>query len=315
MRQLWMPRWVQLNTIVINSVVFCAGYDSNFSIMSAVMNPIEGLLKSLFVMSSLVEARDPYTGGHLWRVARFSQLVAEELHLSREDVARIALGGFIHDLGKIGVPDAILNKPDRLSDDEYDVIKTHPEVGARVLSGHPLAKLAMAAVFSHHETPDGKGYPRGLSGEDVPLDARIVGVTDAFDAMTSTRPYRSGMPVAKALDIIEENLGRQFDSVAGNALIRLGRQGALAHIVGHTDMGIPLQECPECGPTIVVRRDQQDGDYVYCRKCTYKTTVIRDAEGLRLADSELYGTAAEMQPIVDMALIDDLVGQARATLR
>lgn len=279
------------------------------------MNPIEGLLKSLFVMSSLVEARDPYTGGHLWRVARFSQLVAEELHLSREDVARIALGGFIHDLGKIGVPDAILNKPDRLSDDEYDVIKTHPEVGARVLSGHPLAKLAMAAVFSHHETPDGKGYPRGLSGEDVPLDARIVGVTDAFDAMTSTRPYRSGMPVAKALDIIEENLGRQFDSVAGNALIRLGRQGALAHIVGHTDMGIPLQECPECGPTIVVRRDQQDGDYVYCRKCTYKTTVIRDAEGLRLADSELYGTAAEMQPIVDMALIDDLVGQARAALR
>lgn len=279
------------------------------------MNPIEELLKSLFVMSSLVEARDPYTGGHLWRVARFSQLVAEELHLSREDVARIALGGFIHDLGKIGVPDAILNKPDRLSDDEYDVIKTHPEVGARVLSGHPLAKLAMAAVFSHHETPDGKGYPRGLSGEDVPLDARIVGVTDAFDAMTSTRPYRSGMPVAKALDTIEENLGRQFDSVAGNALIRLGRQGALAHIVGHTDMGIPLQECPECGPTIVVRRDQQDGDYVYCRKCTYKTTVIRDAEGLRLADSELYGTAAEMQPIVDMALIDDLVGQARATLR
>lgn len=278
------------------------------------MNYVEELLKSLFVMASLVEARDPYTGGHLWRVARFSQILAEAIELPRADVARIALGGFLHDLGKIGVPDAILNKPDRLTDEEYAVIKTHPEVGARVLSGHPLAKLAEAAVLSHHETPDGKGYPHGLRGDALPLDARIVGLTDAFDAMTSTRPYRRGMPITKALDILQENLGRQFDKALGETFIGLGQKGALDHIVGHTDMGIPLQECPECGPIIVVRRDQQNGAHVYCRKCTYKTTVIRTNGKISIADTDLHGTPDELQPEVDMALISDLVSQAKAAL-
>lgn len=274
------------------------------------MSHIEDLLKSLFVMASLVEARDPYTGGHLWRVACLSQLLAENVDLPRADVARIALGGFLHDLGKIAVPDAILNKPDRLSADEYAVVKTHPEVGARVLSGHPLADLARAAVLSHHETPDGNGYPQALSGEAIPLDARIVGLADAFDAMTSTRPYRRGMPLAQALEIIESNLGRQFDRALGETFIRLGREGRLDHIVGHTDLGIPLQDCPECGPTIVVRRDQESGAFVYCRQCSYKTFVIRENGEIRIADTELHGTPEELQPEVDMALIGDLVKQA-----
>jgi len=278
------------------------------------MKHIEELLKSLFVMASLVEARDPYTGGHLWRVARFSQVLAEAINLPRPDVARIALGGFLHDLGKIGVPDAILNKPDRLTEDEYAVIKTHPEIGARALSGHPLAELARAAILSHHETPDGKGYPHGLHAADIPLDARIVGVADAFDAMTSTRPYRRGMPITKALDILQENLGRQFDRTLGEVFIRMGREGKLEHIVGHTDLGIPLQDCPECGPTIVVRRDQQNGAYVYCRKCTYKTTVIRNNGQISIADTDMYGTPEELQPEVDIALISELVGQAAEAL-
>lgn len=278
------------------------------------MNHIEELLKSLFVMASLVEARDTYTGGHLWRVARFSQVLAEAIDLPRTDIARIALGGFLHDLGKVGVPDAILNKPDRLTEDEYAVIKTHPEVGARALSGHPLAELVRAAILSHHETPDGKGYPYGLQSADIPLDARIVGVVDAFDAMTSTRPYRRGMPISKALDILQENLGRQFDKTLGEVFIRMGREGKLDHIVGHTDLGIPLQDCPECGPTIVVRRDQQNGAYVYCRKCTYKTTVIRSNGQISIADTELHGTPEELQPEVDIALISELVGQAAEAL-
>lgn len=278
------------------------------------MKHIEELLKSLFVMASLVEARDPYTGGHLWRVARFSQVLAEAINLPRPDVARIALGGFLHDLGKIGVPDAILNKPDRLTEDEYAVIKTHPEIGARALSGHPLAELARAAILSHHETPDGKGYPHGLHAADIPLDARIVGVADAFDAMTSTRPYRRGMPITKALDILQENLGRQFDRTLGEVFIRMGREGKLEHIVGHTDLGIPLQDCPECGPTIVVRRDQQNGAYVYCRKCTYKTTVIRNNGQISIADTDMHGTPEELQPEVDIALISELVGQAAEAL-
>ncbi len=170
-------------------------------------NHQEDLLRSLLVMAWMVEARDPYTGGHLWRVSRFSRLLASELNLPDGDVARISLGGFLHDLGKVGVPDQILNKKDRLTDEEYEVIKTHPDVGWRMLAGHPLARLAETAIRAHHEMPNGKGYPRGLVGLDIPLDARIVGICDAFDAMTSTRPYRRGMPIEKALAIIEENLG------------------------------------------------------------------------------------------------------------
>lgn len=279
------------------------------------MNPIEALLQSLFVMASLVEARDPYTGGHLWRVSKFSEALAEAIKLPRQEVARIALGGFLHDLGKIGVPDAILNKAGKLTDEEYAVIKTHPEVGFRALSGHPLAELARAAILSHHETPDGKGYPYRLVGADIPLDAKIVGLVDAFDAMTSTRPYRQGMPIERALKIIEENLGRQFDAELGSIFIRLGRAGALDHIVGHTDLGIPLQECPECGPTIVVQRDQAHGEHVYCRKCTYKTTVIRENGQISIADTDLHGTPEELQPHVDMSVIGDLVALATQVMQ
>ena len=278
------------------------------------MNHLEDLLRSLFVMASLVEARDPYTGGHLWRVAQFSRLLAEDAGLPMPTVARVALGGFLHDLGKVGVPDAILNKPDRLSDQEYAIIKTHPEVGQRLLSGHPLADLIRAAVLSHHETPDGSGYPQRLAGIDIPMDARIVGIADAFDAMTSTRPYRRGMPVERALSIIEENLGRQFDEAFGRRFLALGAAGALAHIVGHSDLGIPLQDCPECGPIIVVRRDQDTGAFVYCRNCGYKTWVIREDGAIRLADTDEHGTPDELKPEVDVALIGHLVMEASRAL-
>src|SRR5271169_1048426 len=102
------------------------------------MNEIENLLNSLFIMASMVEARDPYTGGHLWRVSQYSRVLAERGELPLNQVARIALGGFLHDLGKIAVPDAILKKPNRLTDEEYEIIKTHPEVGRRLLIDHPL---------------------------------------------------------------------------------------------------------------------------------------------------------------------------------
>lgn len=270
----------------------------------------ESLLKSLYVMASLVEARDPYTGGHLWRVSQFSWLLAEDAGLPLPDVARIALGGFLHDLGKIGVPDAILNKPARLTDAEYEIIKTHPEVGERLLSGHPLAALARSAVLSHHETPDGQGYPHRLAGDDIAIDARIVGIADAFDAMTSTRPYRRGMPIEAALAILESNLGRQFDRALGGRFLQLGYAGKLHHIVGHTDHGIPIQDCPLCGPTIVVRRDQQSGEFVYCRHCGGKSRLEREGDRIRIVPTGERGTPHELQPEVDNALIDGLVAES-----
>lgn len=122
------------------------------------------LVASLLVMAWMVEARDPYTGGHLWRVSRYAELLAEALGWQPADIARVAIGGFLHDLGKIGIPDAILTKRERLTDDEYDVIRTHPDIGARLLAGHPLAALVNDAVLFHHERPDGNGYPRKRSG-------------------------------------------------------------------------------------------------------------------------------------------------------
>lgn len=274
----------------------------------------EQLLQSLFVMAWMVEARDPYTGGHLWRVSQYSRLLAQDAGLPDADVARITLGGFLHDLGKISVPDAILNKPDRLSEDEYEVIKTHPEVGARLLAEHPLASLANAAVLHHHERPDGTGYPARLAGDSVPLDARIVGICDAFDAMTSTRPYRRGMSIVQSLGIIEECLGLQFDHTLGTRFLALGHAGALDHIVGHTDHGIPLQECPLCGPTIVVRRHQHDGDHVFCRHCGGEAVVGHEHGEICAIPTGRKGSAKDLEPEADLDVIGELVRASAASL-
>lgn len=274
----------------------------------------EDLLRSLLVMAWMVEARDPYTGGHLWRVSRFARLLASELGLAPSEVSRIAVGGFLHDLGKVGVPDHILNKRDRLSDEEYAVIKTHPEVGWRMLAAHPLASLAEAAIRAHHETPDGRGYPRGLNGTAIPLDARIVGICDAFDAMTSTRPYRRGMPIAKALDIIEENLDRQFDRVSGLRFLALGRAGALEHIVGHSDEGIPLHECVMCGPTVVVRREQGPGETVFCHSCCGEYLTAEQDGKLVTTFTGNKGSAADLEPAADLALITRFVHDSARNL-
>src|SRR3989338_1187431 len=278
------------------------------------MNELEHLLNSLFIMASMVEARDPYTGGHLWRVSQFCRILAEHGGLPPNQVARISLGGFLHDLGKIAVPDAILNKPDRLTDGEYEIIKTHPDVGRRLLIDHPLAALAESAVFAHHERQDGTGYPQQLSPEQISVDARIVSICDAFDAMTSTRPYRKGMPIQKALDIIRDNLGTQFDTGWGKLFLGLGETGKLDHVVGHSELGIPLHDCPMCGASIVIRRHQHEGDHAYCRACGAETrihvvngkTVIK-ATGQR-------GTPAQLEPEVDNDLVRELVKESASIL-
>lgn len=276
----------------------------------------EDLLTSLLVMAWMVEARDPYTGGHLWRVSSFSRMLAMRAGLPDEDVARIAVGGFLHDLGKVSVPDHILGKRDKLTDDEYAVIRTHPEVGWRMLAGHPLATLAEAAIRAHHETPDGRGYPRGLAGHAVPVDARIVGICDAFDAMTSTRPYRRGMPVAKALEIIRENLGRQFDQQFGELFVTMGEAGELDHVVGHSDEGIPLYECLMCGPTLVRRRTQGEGDTVYCPSCTGAYHLAQDNGQLITVPAGRTGTPTELEPEADHDVIAQVVREsARALLQ
>jgi len=160
---------------------------------------------------SAIEARDAYTSGHSNRVALMARRIAGRMHLSYEQRQDIFLCGLLHDVGKIGVPDHILLKPGKLTDEEFAAIKQHPEIGVRLLQGlKPLEKL-LPGVLHHHESMDGTGYPHGLRGEEIPLMARILAVADSFDAMTSDRPYRRGMPIEKAESILREGSGSQWD--------------------------------------------------------------------------------------------------------
>lgn len=268
------------------------------------------LLASLMTMAWFVEARDPYTGGHLWRVSQYARLLADAAGLPGASVARIGLGGFLHDLGKVGVPDAILRKTDRLTDEEYAVIKTHPSMGARMLAGHPLAALVHDAIFQHHERPDGKGYPQGLGAEAISDMAAIVGICDAFDAMTSSRPYRKGMPLEKALSIIEVEQGQQFHGDYARYFVALGMAGHLRHIAGHSDEGIPLQSCPMCGPTLTLRREHQPGELVYCHNCAGEFKLVRDDADLVAEPTGRSGTPSDLEPQLDAALIARTVKSA-----
>jgi len=267
----------------------------------------QALLASLLVSAWMVEARDPYTGGHLWRVARMAHVLALESGSAPREASRIAMAGFLHDLGKVGIPDAILRKPGRLSDEEFATIKTHPRVGARMLSGHPLAELVVSVIHHHHEMPNGLGYPMGLVGAEIPHDARLVGICDAFDAMTSTRPYRAGMPIAKALSIIESELGKQFDPVLGTTFVRLGRSGTFDAIVGHSDEGIPLQHCPACGPTLVRTRAVRAGDHLGCPACSARFVWTHAEQDLLAVPTGERALAQELEPGMDRAQIEAMV--------
>jgi DNA-directed RNA polymerase subunit RPC12/RpoP len=272
------------------------------------------LLASLLTMAWFVEARDPYTGGHLWRVSRYAWLLAEGAGFSSAKCAQSALGGFLHDLGKVGVPDAILRKADSLNDDEYAVIKTHSEIGLRMLSGHPLAHVVCDAVLFHHERPDGQGYPRGLTGDAIPTMGRIVAIGDAFDAMTSQRPYRPGMPRETATAIIRALRGAQFDAHLADIFVALSDAGGLDHVIGHSDSGIPLLSCPICGPTILVRDEQNEGDPAYCRNCGGKFALKMRDSGIEAALIGGPAPPAELEPEADNALIARTVKEAVAAI-
>lgn len=171
----------------------------------------ELFVDTITVLAQAVELRDAYTGGHTARVTSYSLLLAEQLGVPASDMDLIRTGGPLHDIGKIGIDDAILRKPDRLTAEEYEIMKSHTVKGAEIVETVPDLHPIIPIVRSHHERWDGKGYPDGLEGELTPRLARIVAVADAFDAMTSDRPYRKGMPVQAAFAEVDKQSGRQFD--------------------------------------------------------------------------------------------------------
>jgi putative nucleotidyltransferase with HDIG domain len=161
-------------------------------------------------LATALDARDPYTAGHSDRVSVLSVAICKQLNLPAADIEVVRLGALLHDIGKIGIPDEVLRKPGALTAAEFDIIKQHPMIGARMLRSVPFLAPHIAIVELHHERPDGRGYPKGLRGNDIPLDARIVHVADAYDAITSARAYRGARPSADALRELWRCAGTEF---------------------------------------------------------------------------------------------------------
>jgi putative nucleotidyltransferase with HDIG domain len=169
-------------------------------------------------LATALDARDPYTAGHSDRVSVLSVAIGRTLSLSTDDLEVLRLGALLHDIGKIGVPDDVLRKPGALTDLEFDAIKQHPVLGARILRSVPFLARHIPIVELHHERPDGRGYPNGLRGDDIPLAARIVHVADAYDAMTSARAYRGARPSGDALRELWRCAGTEFHAEIVGAL-------------------------------------------------------------------------------------------------
>ena len=177
-----------------------------------------GIVKSL---AAAIDAKDTYTNGHSVRVADYSAEIARRAGYDVSALQRIYITGLLHDVGKIGIPDAIINKNGKLDDEEYAIIKTHPEKGAAILSNiQDMPELSIGARW-HHERFDGKGYPEGLMGENIPEMARIIAIADAYDAMTSNRSYRRSLPQEVVRGEIEKGRGTQFDPIFADIMLQM----------------------------------------------------------------------------------------------
>ncbi|HEX9889645.1 MAG TPA: HD-GYP domain-containing protein [Nitriliruptorales bacterium] len=172
-------------------------------------------------LAMVCEMKDNYTRHHLDRTYQYATALTRRVAPELVEDVRVGYGYLLHDIGKIGIPDAVLNKPGPLDDDEWKVMRTHPLIGYQLVTGIKFLGSAMEVIRSHHERWDGRGYPMGIAGEDIYLPARIFAIIDTFDAMTSDRPYRKGRTVAVAMEEIEKNGGTQFDPDLVDAFIKL----------------------------------------------------------------------------------------------
>lgn len=184
-------------------------------------------LETVQALSRALEAKDPVTSGHAERVSQYSVSIAHQLGLSQAKIDIIMYAGLLHDIGKIGVADSILQKPGKLTQQEYNAIKEHSSIGSDILRDIDFLRDASKIIRYHHERYDGQGYPDGLGGEQVPIESYILGVADAFDAMTNDRPYRKALTIEAARDVIKEQAGRQFHPRVADAFVKIFDKGLL----------------------------------------------------------------------------------------
>jgi len=177
--------------------------------------------ETIMAFSEALEARDQYTAGHSRRVMEYSKGIGQRIKLDKQDIEELKRSALLHDIGKIGIPDTILKKQTKLTDEEYAVIKSHPETGAAILKYIKSFTHLVPAVYHHHERFDGEGYPDGIKGTAIPLHARIIAIADTFDAMTSSRSYRKALSFRTALSELERNKGIQFDPEIADVFIEI----------------------------------------------------------------------------------------------
>jgi putative nucleotidyltransferase with HDIG domain len=183
----------------------------------------DNYLKTIRAFALAVEAKDEYTHGHSENVMKYTVVLARHLGLPDSEIELVKYAGLLHDIGKIGISEAILNKAAKLTPEEFDQIKKHPELGARIIADVPSLKALVPMVLHHHEFYNGGGYPMGIKENEIPFGARILSVSDAYEAMTSDRPYRKSLPQDTAFDILLKERGRQFDPQIVDAFLDIMR--------------------------------------------------------------------------------------------
>ena len=182
-------------------------------------------LQAIRALANSIEARDVYTAGHTDRVTKLAEALARALGWDDLRILQLHMGCTLHDIGKIGIPDAILNKAEKLTDDERKQMTKHPQTGLKIIRGIDLFKPSIPYIVSHHERYDGKGYPKGLKGDDIPIEGRLLAVADTFDAILSDRPYRQGAPLSVAISELWSNKGTQFDPDLVDMFIAILKRG------------------------------------------------------------------------------------------
>jgi HD-GYP domain-containing protein (c-di-GMP phosphodiesterase class II) len=212
------------------------------SVREACENLAAAYLEFIGSLANALDARDPYTSGHSLRVSQYSCATATAMRLGPVELERIRIGALLHDIGKIGIADSVLQKAGRLTDEEFEVVKLHPTIGRRILEGVRGFAPFLGAVELHHENWDGTGYPMGQRGLETPIDARIIHVSDAYDAMTTDRSYRTGMKHERAIEILIENAGIQFDPEIVKVFVSLPQEflkNAVEHAATPLELAAP----------------------------------------------------------------------------
>lgn len=226
----WKKRLTQSHIQAIVAVVLSTSW--YFERLKQANEQKQLLLDTIHAISMAIDAKDPVTGGHSNRVSNLAVKIAAYLNIDKKGCDDIYLGGLIHDIGKIGVPDSILSKKGKLTEVEFDTIRQHPSVGKKIMASVKLPEVTSQAMYQHHERYDGTGYPLGLKGEQINLAGRIIAVADVFDALISDRPYRKALSIEKAIAYMKENAGKAFDAEVIYALIAI-----LAN------EGVPASDC------------------------------------------------------------------------